>query len=131
MEPKKPEVKTLPNEEITHQKKEEIIVQENAPIIKEAVLQANIMPEKNIEKSVIPEEKPSVHPEKNTPFSFPLLLNTLKTTTAGLSTDLKMTRFKTENEALILTFSKKWNFDRVNTPKIKGTITETLYNLFG
>ncbi len=131
IEIKKEETKNVLKEKIITQEKEETPLRESSSPVKNHSSSRDIESEKNTEKWSTSSEKPVVNSEKNSTFSFPLLLNTLKTTTTGLSTDLKMTRFKTENESLILTFSKKWNFDRVNTPKIKSTIADTLCSLFG
>lgn len=128
---KKTEIKNPPKEELITQKKEETPVMESNSVTNNNPPSTDIEPAKIIEKWPTPLETSVMNWEKRNSFSFPLLLNTLKTTTTGLSTDLKMTRFKTENESLILTFSKKWNFDRVNTPKIKSTISDTLCSLFG
>ena len=47
-------------------------------------------------------------------------------------TDLKTARFQIQdNNTLLLIFSKSWNHGRVDTPKIKNTITEALEKLFG
>ncbi len=69
------------------------------------------------------------------PFSFPAFIMGLKATT--LMSDVKWARFELadnidENKkTLHLTFSKKWNFDRVNIAKSKNILVESLQNLFG
>lgn len=114
-----PSIKIEPTKAEAPVKKLEV-KKEETPIEKTEPSKIEIKPKEISEKN---DEK--VH------FSFPILLNTLKETTSWLATDLKMTRFKVDDEKLTLTFSKKWNFDRVNTPKIKNTIADTLSTLFG
>lgn len=64
-------------------------------------------------------------------FSFPTLIKTLFDTSPALTTDLKSARFSIDGTTLHLVFAKKWNFDRVNTAKIKNLIAETCTTLFG
>jgi len=45
-------------------------------------------------------------------------------------TDLKLARFKQNERELMLIFSKKWNYDRVNTPAATGIISEIASELF-
>jgi hypothetical protein len=42
-----------------------------------------------------------------------------------------MARFTRKWTHLTLTFSKKWNYDRINTPNIKWLLTEVVESLFG
>ncbi len=69
------------------------------------------------------------------PFSFPAFITGLKTTT--LMTDVKWARFELgentdeKRKSLHLIFSKKWNYDRVNTAKSKNTLSESLQHIFG
>ena len=78
----------------------------------------------------------------NIPFSYIALLNALKGTKPALVADLKNARFElaetpSEKDAtkpiqtLTLIFTKKWNFDRVNTATTKNIITEILESTFG
>ncbi len=41
-----------------------------------------------------------------------------------------MARFQTEETLLILNFSKKWNYDRVNTFEKKNIIAEAILKLY-
>ncbi len=69
------------------------------------------------------------------PFSFPAFITGLKTTT--LMTDVKCARFELgentdeKRKSLHLIFSKKWNYDRVNTAKSKNILSESLQHIFG
>jgi hypothetical protein len=73
-----------------------------------------------------------VQPEttKETPFSYPRLLQTIKEKRPALVTDLKLARFKQNERELTLIFSKKWNYDRVNTALSTGIISEIATELF-
>lgn len=67
---------------------------------------------------------------KESSFSYILLLNTLKATKPALVADLKSARFEQKDRVLSLIFEKEWNYQRVNTPIVRGIICETLENLF-
>lgn len=73
-----------------------------------------------------------IQPEttKETPFSYPRLLQTIKERRPALVTDLKLARFKQNERNLTLIFSKKWNYDRVNTTLSIGIISEIATELF-
>lgn len=45
-------------------------------------------------------------------------------------TDLKSATFALDGNKLTLKFAKEWNYGRVNTPKTKNLIVETLTELF-
>ncbi len=45
--------------------------------------------------------------------------------------DLKSARFQIDGTTLVLSFEKKWNYDRVNTPKIRNIVIEKILSLFG
>ena len=85
--------------------------------------------------SITQPEKPEtlVPPESGAKkdFSYPVLINHLKSIQPALTVDLKTARFQLDDTVLTLIFSKKWNYDRVNLPKTKNTITEALEHLFG
>jgi hypothetical protein len=70
-------------------------------------------------------------PITNTTFSFPTLVNKIKESSPALTTDLKTARFTLEGTTLTLIFSKNWNYERVNTPKVKNIITEICTSIFG
>ena len=76
-------------------------------------------------KSIVPPEE-----EKGTSFSYPTLIHHLKATEPALTMDLKSARFQVDGTTLILSFGKKWNYDRVNTPKIRNTIGEAIIALY-
>ncbi len=63
-------------------------------------------------------------------FSFPALINGFLESNPALTTDLKLARFSLAGNTLTLIFAKKWNFDRVNTPKIRNLIGETCESIF-
>jgi hypothetical protein len=63
-------------------------------------------------------------------FSYPTLINKLKETSPALMTDLKAATFALDGNKLTLKFAKEWNYGRVNTPKTKNLIVETLTELF-
>ena len=63
-------------------------------------------------------------------FSYPTLINKLKETSPALMTDLKAATFALDGNKLTLKFAKEWNYGRVNTPKTKNLIVETLSELF-
>lgn len=44
--------------------------------------------------------------------------------------DLKSARFQVDDTTLILTFNKKWNYDRVNKIEKKNIIAEGITTLF-
>ena len=68
---------------------------------------------------------------KDNTFSFPVLIKNLLESNTALSTDLKSARFTLDGTRLILVFAKKWNYDRVNTTKVRNIIAETCEQLFG
>ena len=68
--------------------------------------------------------------EESPSFSYPTLIHHLKATEPALMMDLKSARFQVDGTTLILSFGKKWNYDRVNTPKIKNIIAEKISLLF-
>jgi DNA polymerase III subunit gamma/tau len=65
-----------------------------------------------------------------TSFSFPALVHHLRSTSPALTTDLKTARFELDGNSLKLIFSKKWNYDRVDTVIVRNTITEACSGLF-
>jgi DNA polymerase III gamma/tau subunit len=86
------------------------------------------VPEEKIESTKNHPEKPSEEIVSTTtiPFSYASLLAELKNTKPALMTDLKNARYELQDMTLILIFAKKWNYDRVNTPKEINTILEAL-----
>ena len=45
--------------------------------------------------------------------------------------DLKSARFQVDGTTMILSFNKKWNYDRVNNSEKKNIISEKISALFG
>ncbi len=78
-------------------------------------------------EEAIKEENTDNQPIK---FSYPTLINKLKETSPALMTDLKAATFALDGNKLTLKFAKEWNYGRVNTPKTKNLIVETLSELF-
>lgn len=78
-------------------------------------------------EGAIKEENTDNQPIK---FSYPTLINKLKETSPALMTDLKAATFALDGNKLTLKFAKEWNYGRVNTPKTKNLIVETLTELF-
>lgn len=66
----------------------------------------------------------------STHFSYPTLINHLKSIDPALTMDLKSARFQVDDTTLILIFNKKWNYDRVNKIEKKNIITEGITTLF-
>lgn len=48
-----------------------------------------------------------------------------------MTMDLKSARFQVDGTTLILSFNKKWNYDRVNNSEKKNVISEKISALFG
>lgn len=67
---------------------------------------------------------------EESPFSYPALITHLKESQPALTIDLKTARFQKEGTNLTLIFTKKWNFDRVNTSKTKTLIAEAMKELY-
>jgi hypothetical protein len=64
-------------------------------------------------------------------FSFPALIGHFREHNPALMTDLKTARFQTDGTKLTLIFAKSWSHGRVDTPKVKNLIAESLETLFG
>ena len=105
------------------------ILDTGAPILKSAI--SNLESKAPLLESVIWNLESSISPlESNTSFSYPALITHLKSTEPALTVDLKTARFQVENTTLTLIFGKKWNYDRVNTPKVRNTIIEAIAALY-
>jgi len=78
----------------------------------------------------VSDKQQSEEQTSQTPFSYPRLLQIIKERRPALVTDLKLARFKQNERELMLIFSKKWNYDRVNTPAATGIISEIASELF-
>jgi hypothetical protein len=90
------------------------------------------IPEKKSESTTDTREKKTldIAPSEKVSFSYASLLAELKNTKPALMTDLKNARYELQDMTLVLIFAKKWNYDRVNTPKEMGTILEALNTRF-
>ena len=98
------------------------ILDTGAPILKSVI--------SNLE-SKAPLLESSISPlESNTSFSYPALISHLKSTEPALTVDLKTARFQVDGTTLTLIFGKKWNYDRVNTPKVRNNIGEAITELY-
>ncbi|GAB0174266.1 MAG: hypothetical protein HHAS10_01450 [Candidatus Altimarinota bacterium] len=90
-------------------------------------------PEQNEETKIQPQ--PTVTQDEaiknDISFSFPLLIKKLIEVSPALTTDLKTARFSLDGTNLTLIFQKKWNYERVNPPKIRNLIAETCSQIFG
>lgn len=120
-----PKIQELPKAQTESIQKPTVV-----PVIEQQPIKAS-EPSPRLPSQELPSQSTPKLSDHPTPFSFPLLLTEIKSATIGLATDLKTARFKIEGDKLILTFSKKWNYDRVNLPKTKATIADTLTGLFG
>lgn len=102
--------------------------------------------EKQVQDDVIPKIKEPPQEVSNEPkpgvshresakgevsFSFPLLIKKLIEVSPALTTDLKTARFTLDGTNLTLIFQKKWNYERVNPPKIRNLIAENCNQIFG
>jgi hypothetical protein len=63
-------------------------------------------------------------------FSYATLLRFLKEKKPALMLDLKTARYEVQGTTLVLTFSKEWNYSRVNAASVKNTIAEILESAF-
>lgn len=82
-------------------------------------------------KIEITPENPEKQKNDVSSFSYPNLINHLRTNEIALTTDLKMARFQIDGTTFSLIFTKKWNYDRVNTAEKKRSIVEALETLHG
>ncbi len=96
------------------------------PISHESLINTPSITQPKKPETLVPPESPA---KKN--FSYPVLINHLKSIQPALTVDLKTARFQLDDTVLTLIFSKKWNYDRVNLPKTKNILTEALEVLFG
>ncbi len=126
-----PAIPTKKKEESTHPKETPIAPAQKIPEQKIETLKAEIK-EKKIHGSTwstIPkEQEPQIW---STTFSYPALINHLKSTEPALTMDLKSARFQVDGTTMILSFNKKWNYDRVNNSEKKNIISEKISALFG
>ncbi len=125
-----PPHREIPKQKIDIQKVEKEVQEEKWSLAKEEDPLREVKSEKKEAKPDIASNW-SVDPDISlTQFSYPALINQLKTSEPALTMDLKSARFQIDGTTLILSFSKKWNYDRVNTPKIRNMITEKIHLLF-
>ena len=93
-------------------------------------IQTQVAPSENFDTSLSKSREWVPTIENNSTFSYPALITKIKETEPALTIDLKTARFTLDNTpweercVLHLIFPKKWNYDRVNTPRIRNIISE-------